>query len=237
MTNGIDGLAFSPLDPVNQAPYVDDLAKKISIVTCDSDIPNSSRIAYVGTDNIAAGRQAGELIKEAIPEGGPIMLFVGRRDQQNAKERIQGIEEALKGSNVTILDVRTDEQDQARAKGNVSDALVTNPDLKCCVGLWSYNTPAILNAVREAGKIGEVKIVGFDEDDQTLAGVRDGEITGTVVQQPYEFGYRSMHLLAKIVNGDRSQVPSNGLMIVETLIIRQPDAQAYLEKMHAMLGK
>ena len=46
-----------------------------------------------------------------------------------------------------------------------------------------------------------------------------------------------MHLLAKIVNGDRSQVPSNGLMIVETLIIRQPDAQAYLEKMHAMLGK
>ena len=40
-------------------------------------------------------------------------------------------------------------------------------------GLWSYNGPAILNAVKDAGKIGQIKIVCFDEEDETLAGVKE----------------------------------------------------------------
>ena len=87
------------------------------------------------------------------------MLFVGKKDAQNAKERIQGIEEALKGSNVHIIDVRADDTDRVRAKQNVADTLVKYPDIACLVGLWSYNGPAIINATKEAGKIGKVKLV------------------------------------------------------------------------------
>src|SRR5918911_45314 len=52
------------------------------------------------------------------------------------------------------------------------------------------NQTAILNAVRDAGRTGQVKIIAFDEDDETLAGVKSGAIAGTIVQQPYEFGYQ-----------------------------------------------
>lgn len=237
LARNVSGIAISPIDPINQKPFIDNLAENITVITCDSDIPDSKRLCYIGTDNVAAGRQAGQLIKEALPDGGKIMLFVGKRDVQNAKERIQGIQETLEGSNIEIIDVRTDNTDQVVAKSNVADALVKYPDLDCCVGLWSYNGPAILNAVSDAGKLGKIKIVTFDEESETLAGVRDGHIYGTVVQQPFEFGYSSMKMLAKIIGGDTSDIPPDGIMIVPTLIIKQKDAPAFIEKMNTLLGQ
>ena len=237
LARGVAGIAISPIDPINQKPFIDSLAEQITVITCDSDIPDSKRLCYIGTDNVAAGRQAGQLIKEVLPQGGKIMLFVGKRDVQNAKERIQGIEEVLEGTSVEIIDVRTDNTDQVQAKSNVADALVKYPDLACCVGLWSYNGPAILNAVSDAGKLGAVKIVTFDEEDETLAGVRDGYIYGTVVQQPFEFGHQSMKVLARIIEGDKSMIPTDRQMIVPTLIIKKDDAPAFIEKMKNLLGK
>ena len=86
--------------------------------------------------------------------GGRIALFVGKLDARNAQERLQGIKEAIAGSKIEIIDVRTDDTDQVRAKANVSEMLVSHPDVAALVGLWSYNGPAILNAVRDAGRIG-----------------------------------------------------------------------------------
>ena len=68
-----------------------------------------------------------------------------------------------------------------RAQKNVEDTLVKYPDISGLVGLYSYNGPAILNAVKRSGKVGAVKIVCFDEQDETLAGVAAGSIYGTVV--------------------------------------------------------
>jgi ribose transport system substrate-binding protein len=107
LVKGTNGIALSPVDPANQTAMIDRGTEKALVVTQDSDAPKSKRSFYVGTDNVAAGRQAGELVKKAIPSGGKIMLFVGKRDAQNAKERIQGLEEAIKGSNITVIDVRT----------------------------------------------------------------------------------------------------------------------------------
>jgi ribose transport system substrate-binding protein len=237
VVRGAVGIAISPIDPVNQKPILDELCEKITVITCDSDIPGSKRLCYLGTDNVAAGRQAGEMIKEVLPEGGKIMIFVGKADTQNSKERVQGIKEAIAGSKVEIIDIRTDNNDKIVAKSNVSDALVKYPDLACCVGLWNYNGPAILNAVTDAGKLGTVKIVCFDEDEETLAGVKDGHIYGTVVQQPYEFGYQSIKLLADIINGDKSKIPQDKLIIVPTLIIKKDNVAEFTKRVHELLGK
>jgi ribose transport system substrate-binding protein len=237
VVRGAVGIAISPIDPVNQKPILDELCEKITVITCDSDIPGSKRLCYLGTDNVAAGRQAGEMIKEILPEGGKIMIFVGKADTQNSKERVQGIKEAIAGSKVEIIDIRTDNNDKIVAKSNVADALVKYPDLACCVGLWNYNGPAILNAVTDAGKLGTVKIVCFDEDEETLAGVKDGYIYGTVVQQPYEFGYQSIKLLADIINGDKSKIPPDKLIIVPTLIIKKDNVAEFTKRVHELLGK
>jgi ribose transport system substrate-binding protein len=119
----------------------------------------------------------------------------------------------------------------------VSDTLVKYPDVACLVGLWSYNGPAILNAVRDANKVGKVKIVCFDEEDETLAGVKDGAIFATVVQQPYEFGYQSIKLLAQAASGDKSAIPAEKKKIVETLVIRQADVDAFKTKIDQLRGR
>ena len=234
LAKGIKGMAISPVDPANQTQMINDAAKQALVVTQDSDAPNSDRTCYVGTDNVAAGRQAGDEIKRALPNGGKIMVFVGMRDAQNAKERYQGIQESLKGSKVQIIDVRTDDVDRVRAKSNVSDTLVKYPDVAALVGLWSYNGPAILNAVTEAGKSGKVKIICFDEEAETLAGVKSGAIDATIVQQPYEFGYQSIKLLAQVLGGDKSAIPADKRIIVPTQVINKANVEEFTTKINEL---
>lgn len=237
LAKGIDGIAISPVDPANQTQMIDDAARQVLVITQDSDAPESDRACYLGTDNVAAGRQAGELIKEALPNGGKIMLFVGKLDARNAQERYQGIKEVLEGSKVQIVDIRTDDTDRVRAKSNASDTLIKHPDIAALVGLWSYNGPAILNAVRDAGKVGQVKIICFDEEDETLAGVRDGAIYATVVQQPYEFGYQSVRLMAKVLGGERAAIPENKLQIIPTLVIKRDSVEEFTAKINRLRGR
>ena len=92
-----------------------------------------------------------------------------------------------KNTKIKIVDTRTDDVDRSRAKTNVEDIIAANDDVAALVGLWAYNGPAILEAVKAADKVGKIKIVAFDEEDATLQGVKDGHIHATVVQQPYQF--------------------------------------------------
>ncbi len=237
LAKGINGIAISPVDPANQSPMLNRAASQALVVTQDSDAPNSNRECYIGTDNVAAGRQAGALVKEALPEGGKIMIFVGVLDAANAQQRYQGLKEALAGTKVQIVDVRTDNADRVRAKSNAADTLVNNPDIAGLVGLWSYNGPAILSAVREANKVDKVKIVAFDEEDETLTGIKDGAIYATVVQQPFEFGYQSMALMAKILNGDKSGVPASKQIFVPTIAIKKAEVEEFTKKINGLRGR
>jgi len=237
LAKGVDGIAISPVDPANQVAMLNEAAGRAVVFTHDSDAPDTKRECYVGTDNVAAGRQAGELIKEALPQGGKIAIFVGKLDARNAQERLAGIKEAIAGTKVEILDVRTDDTDQVRAKANVSEMLVSHPDVAALVGLWSYNGPAILNASRDANKIGKVKIITFDEDDETLTGVKSGAIVGTVVQQPYEFGYQAITLLAKAIKGDRSGIPASHQLFIPTMVIRQNNVDDFRTRLTQLRGR
>ncbi len=231
MANGTQGLAISPVNADNQTQMINGVAKQSVTITQDSDAPKSDRACYIGTDNVAAGRQAGELLKEVLPQGGKIMVFVGMADNRNAQERYQGLKEALTGTRIEIIDLRTDDTDRVRAKRNPADALVSHPEIAAMVGLWSYNGPAILNAVTEAGKVGQVKIVCFDEEAETLAGIKSGGIYGTIVQQPFEFGYQSIITLAKMVAGDRSMIPPGKQIFVPTIVLKRDGVDAFKAKL------
>ncbi|MBE9607225.1 sugar-binding protein [Acetobacteraceae bacterium H6797] len=231
----VAGIAISAINPANSTDMLNRAASQAVLFTTDSDAPASNRAVYIGTDNVAAGREAGKQIKAALPEGGKAMLFVGTMDADNARERVQGIREALQGSNITIADIRTDESDMARAKRNVEDVLARQSDIGVMAGLWAYNTPQIYQAVKAAGREGKVKIVGFDEDGLTLRGIAEGLIHSTVVQQPFEFGYLSMVNMIKYINGDKSFIPANKQIIVPTRIIDKSNVRDFQGQMRELL--
>lgn len=237
LARGVAGIAISPINPEHATKMLNDAAKNTLIITHDSDAPQSDRVCYIGTDNTAAGEMAGELLKKALPQGGGVMLFVGKRDNANAIERMTGIQNAIKDSNVTIIDVRTDDFDRVRAKANVEDTLVKHPDVAGLVGLYSYNGPAIYEAVKAAGKAGQVRIVCFDEEPDALAGVREGAIFATVVQQPFEFGYQSIHLMNNYLDGKTEVVPPSRKIIVPTKAITRENVEEFMAEMKKLLGK
>jgi ribose transport system substrate-binding protein len=97
LTKGIEGIAISVIDPVNQHDYLNEIAEKVVLITQDNDAPQTKRKLYIGTDNYRAGRVVGELVKQAMPQGGYIAIFVGQPDPINARERRQGVLDALAG--------------------------------------------------------------------------------------------------------------------------------------------
>jgi len=254
LTQGVDGVAVSAIDPSGQRDILNEVGENTIFITHDSDAPFTNRCAYIGMDNYDAGRMAGKLVKEAIPDGGEVMIFVGRLEQLNAKLRRQGVIDELldresdssrydkpgqpvKGEKYTILDTRTDGFDFSKAKAEAQDAINKYPDLKCMVGLFAYNPPLMLEAVKEAGKTDEIEIVAFDEEDGTLQGIVDGHIHGTVVQNPYEYGYQSMTLLAALARGNTDGVPEDRFMNIPARQIRKDNAIEFWTELNQLLGK
>jgi ribose transport system substrate-binding protein len=164
------------------------------------------------------------------------MGFVGLLGADNAKERIAGFKEATAGSKVELVDVRGDDIDMARARANVDDTLAANPEITCMVGFYSYNPPRIYEALRDAGKLGQITVVAFDEDPITLGAVREGSFAGTVVQQPFEWGYQGMKLLAAYLEGDKSGIPADGLIIIPGKVITKENIDQFEADLKAALG-
>jgi ribose transport system substrate-binding protein len=233
---GVDAIMVSAVDPKTSTEALNRVGSQVPLFTTDSDAPDSNRIAYIGSSNTDAGKQAGEIALKAMPDGGRCIGFVGLPGADNARERIEGMKATLAGSKVELIDVRGDDIDQTRAKRNVEDALAANPDIACFVGFYSYNTPRIYEVLKESGKLGQVKVIAFDEDPITLGGVREGTIEGTVVQQPYEWGYQGMKLMAKYLEGDKSVIPADALIIVPTKIIDKANVDAFETELNARIA-
>ncbi len=233
---GTDAIMISSVDPKTSIDAFNRIAGQIPLFTTDSDAPDSNRIAYLGSSNTAAGVQAGEVAAKALPNGGTCMGFVGFLGADNAVERIAGFRQAVEGKGIELVDVRGDDVDFARARSNVDDVLAAMPEINCMVGFYSYNPPKIYEALQAAGKLGEITVIAFDEDPITLGAVREGSFAGTVVQDPYQWGYQGMHLMAKYLEGDRSGIPGDGLIIVPTKIIDKDNVDAFEAELKARIG-
>ena len=135
---GTDAIMISSADPKNSIDAFNRIAAQVPLFTTDSDAPDSDRIAYLGSSNTLAGVQAGEeMVKAMAGKEGKCMGFVGFLGADNAKERIAGFTQAIEGHNITLVDTRGDDVDFTRARTNVDDVLVANPEINCMVGFLS----------------------------------------------------------------------------------------------------
>ena len=255
LNQGAQAVAVSVIDPKNQKDYLDKIAGKVQLLTVDNDAPDTRRVCYIGTDNYEGGKAVGRLVREAMPDGGTIAVFVGDLAPLNARQRRQGVLDELAGEKdvkaedgqsygtdkkYTLYRTYLDQPEGAqKAKQNARAAVQDLKDKKdvCLIGLWAYNPPAILSAVNDkvqAGQLkrGQIKIVGFDENAETLQGIADGDIAGTVVQSPYQFGFQSVTLMAALVRGDKSKVPADGVVPIDFRIITKDGAKDYPETVH-----
>jgi len=232
LTQKVDGVAISPIDPVNQHADLNRIGA------------NTNRLVFIGISNYDAGREVGKLVKQAIPDGGEIVIFIGSLDQDNSKLRRQGtIDEIFDRSHDPTRydppgEVITDgkEFDDQRKKAQPESALVKYAELDCMVGLFEYNPPNILEALRSADRLGVIKVVGFDENERTLRAIRDGHCIGTVVQDPYRYGFDSVRVLAALARGDTSVIPENKFISIPARTITADNVDAFEAELNERLA-
>jgi ribose transport system substrate-binding protein len=194
---GITGYSISAIDPTSAAGTIHaDVAHGLDVLPVDSPLPGTDAGSlYLGTPNYAAGQAAGEAMKQLLGGHGKVAILVGSLTAANATERIQGFEDALKGSGITVAQKVNDNLSAATATSDAETILANNPDVNGLYGVYSYDGPALAQAVQAAGKTNSVHIICDDSDAQTLRFIESGVIAGTVLQMPYQQGYTGAYIL------------------------------------------
>lgn len=254
LTRGTNGIAVSPIDPANQTSLINEAAAQTNVITHDSDAPESNRLMYIGMDNYKAGRMCGKLVKEALPDGGSVYIFVGRLEQDNARRRRQGVIDELMGRSedasrydapgqeitgdkYTILGTLTDQFDRAKGKANAEDVIARYPKLGAMVGLFEYNPPLLLEALKQADKLGQIQVIAFDEAAETLQAIKDGHCYGTIVQNPYMYGFESVRVLAALAHGDESVIPESRFLDIPARAIKKDNVDEFWSDLKQKTGQ
>ncbi|NNC89872.1 MAG: substrate-binding domain-containing protein [Akkermansiaceae bacterium] len=136
----------------------------------------------------------------------------------------------------TILGTQTDNADRSIAKKNAENTLVKYPDIDAMVGLWAYNAPQCLEALKDADKLGKVKVFSFDEDPAALEAIKDGSCEGTVVQNPFQFGYQAMKYLKEMVVDQKThELPEDKQISIPARTITKENVEAFQAELAANL--
>jgi len=232
----INGLGLSPLDADGQAGLINRIAQVTKVVTFDSDAPHTSRMTFVGTNNYVAGQLAARLVREALPNGGKIALLVVNLTKDNIQDRKTGFSDTLataveQSPKIEVVDVLEDQGQTDRCAENIEKALANHPDLVGFVAMNGFQGPILIKTLRASGKLGKVKLVTFDDAPETIAGVEDGSIFATVVQDPYQFGYETVRILANLSRGDEMLKPiGNSAFNVAPVAVKKDNLEEFRKK-------
>jgi ribose transport system substrate-binding protein len=212
------------------------------MICFDSDAPKSNRLMFIGTDNFQAGKLLGAEIVKVLPDGGDVAVFVGTMSADNAQKRKAGVEAALAeaqaktGKHYAVVVTKEDNVDHGKARANVEDVMSSYKNVKLLCGLWAYNGPAIANAIIDAKNKGGTPPLAavFDEDQGTLDAIRSGVITCTVVQHPFEFGYRACTYMRDLAYKGESALPKDPFVNTGVEVINAANVDEFSKRLAEM---
>jgi ribose transport system substrate-binding protein len=102
-------------------------------------------------------------------------------------------------------------------------------------GLFEYNSTLAVEVLRQTGKQGKVQLAAFDEGADVIAGIKEGFVLGTVVQDPYGYGFESVRVLQAFTKGDMSMVPEDGVINIPAKVIRKDNAESFWKDLKAKI--
>jgi len=196
IAQGVTGIAVAPSDPSALEPVMKKAADAgILVTTLDTPpVEGSVSLVYIGTNNYEAGKIAGEQMVKLLPGGGKVGIGRGSDTALNALQRTQGFLDAIKGTKIVALEPVNDKEDAARALELANSVISANPDLAGAFGVYAYNGPAWATAIKEANKVGQIKLVCFDATTDIVNGIKEGVIDATIAQREYDQGYKSVQI-------------------------------------------
>jgi ABC-type sugar transport system substrate-binding protein len=204
------------VNPISQTNLVQPLARVpdgTPVVNIDSPVgANAAKQAgldistYIGTDNVAAGGMAADTMADLVKGGGTIGVIGGVSGDSTSVARVTGFTKGAQGRFKALTTVAGD-WDRAKALNAAEDLMRSNPDIKGFFAANDQMALGIAQAVKNAGKKGQVAIVGVDGIQDALKAVQAGDMSATVSQYPYTIGQLGVEACVAAAQGKK--LPAN----------------------------
>lgn len=198
-------ILLAPLDEEALVPVVEEAkAKGIPVLTFDSSLKSDIPLSFVATDNKQVGAIAAENMAELIGGKGKVGIIAHNEGTSTAIDRRDGFIEKMEADypDIEIVGVRYSDGDHQKALNETTDMLTATPDL---AGIYATNEGAVVGtatAVEENNKAGELVLIGVDSSEAEINFLKDGVITGFVVQNPFNMGYLGVKASVDAINGE-----------------------------------
>ncbi len=234
---GVSGIVLAPLsDKALGGAVKGAVATKIPVVIFDSDLEGQDHASFVATDNFAAGKMAGEHLSKLLSGKGNVVMLRYQEGSASTTKREQGFVEALKAHpDIHLV------SENRYAGATTESAFTTSENLLSAQkaatggvnGIFAPNestTFGMLLALKKAGLAHKMKFVGFDSSDKLVGALRDGELDGLVLQDPFNIGYLAVKTMAMHLRGEPIEKRiDTGARLVTRETMEQPDVKELLQ--------
>jgi len=223
LAKGIKGLVLAPTDPNALAPVVDEaIAGKVPVVFVDTKGTNKG-VTYIGTDNEAGAALAAKYICDNVPAGSDVALITGIVTQSTGKARADGGRSGLTACGLKIVAEQTGEWDRAKGLAVMENILTGNPNIKAVFASNDNMALGATEALKSAGLLDKIMVVGFDANPDAAASILAGEMTASVAQNPANMGAIGVESIFKLSKGET--LPA--VIDTGTVLVTKENAEKY----------
>jgi len=203
---------------------------KIPVITIDSGVKSDLPVTLVATDNVAGAKAAAHELARLIGNEGEVGLMPFIPGAATSELREQGFKEALKElPGLKLVATLYCQSDVAKGMNVTQDMMTANPNLK---GIFAANEPGAIGAaqaIKAAGKAGQIKLIAFDASDEEIQMLKDGTLQALVVQNPFQMGYQGVKAAIDAIQGRPVEKRiDTGVTVVTMENFHQPDIQKLL---------
>lgn len=233
VAEGVRGLAIAPNNAPEIRTRIDELYdSNIPVITLNSDAPGSKRLCFIGMDNYRAGQTAAGLMHLLLPNGGRVFPMAGHLNNTAHNSRLNGFTDTLaaeRADNITLLPFQPCFDRDDFAYEITQHILDANPDL-AGVYVASNGQRGVCEAIRDAGKTQQVRVIAFDLTSPNDELLRNGNISILLDQNAFEQGYRPPLLLSDYLIHQKS--PEQELMYTDIRICTKYNTGAPISNRH-----
>lgn len=228
--NSIQALVISPLQPDSVVSVLGDTEKPILFV--DTDANYDKKLSYIGTGNEPAAKSGGVEAAKVAGEGAKAAWIGGVQGNTTSDAREAGFIAGLKEGGVETVVKQYGEGLADKAASLMENILTSNPDLKVVVANNDEMASGAAKAAKAAGR-DDMIIFGFDGIQAGVQNVIDGNVAGTVAQDPYGMGYKAVEAAVKAAKGEKLEE----FIDTGSTVVTKDNAEEYLGKLKEQLGQ
>ena len=194
-----DVIVVCPISDANLTPGIEEAQKAgIPIVSMNTYFDGDPYVDYyIGASFFAQGQMAAQWIADQNPDGGDVAVIMGLADATSAIGCTDGFEDWIQNnpdSGLKVVDVQSADWDRVKAQDVTATLLKQYPDL---VAVFCNNDVMALGsveAVKQAGKLDQVMVVGRDGTSEAIASIQSGELAASIGQFPFHMGKTAVQL-------------------------------------------